>query len=388
MSRRVEVAMARARDDALAPYGGGPRRPIGRERNLAVGDPQAPLEAFLQILDDHGALGDGGRLRDEVHLVSVGDHFDWGPPAARAEAAQSGLLTLSWLSAHPPDQVTLLAGNHDLGRVGELATFDDETFAAAQAEADRLHWGERDEAAERRFVERWPVLPGAEAAARDFGTFRTPQRRRVQELLRAGRLSAAAAANGLLLTHAGVTRDDLLAIGLPTGRQRNASSIASALNAALDDAVESWNDGERLSIPFLHQPGDAWHGEGRGIFFQRPAYAEGAVDDAHFHGPPRRRFDPRRLPPGIVQAVGHVRDGKCRELLGPWVTDGAKKRHGRLRHLRVRGGEVAYRLGLPDGRDAEDAVLVFIDGGMNEAPPREYELLDLDRLDVAERAPA
>src|SRR5690606_18639775 len=69
-----------------APADGRPRR-----IRVAIGDPQCPLDALLKVLARAGLLGDSGRLRSEVLLVSVGDHFDWGTPAQRAEAATDGL---------------------------------------------------------------------------------------------------------------------------------------------------------------------------------------------------------------------------------------------------------------------------------------------------------
>src|SRR5262249_8976731 len=114
------------------PEADGYRRP----HRLAVGDPQAPLATFFEILERQGALSTDGRLARDVSLVSMGGHFAWGGPDGRAAAAEDGLQLLAWLAAPPPDQVTLLVGNHDLARVGELAAFDDARFAGVVAEAD------------------------------------------------------------------------------------------------------------------------------------------------------------------------------------------------------------------------------------------------------------
>src|SRR5271169_354959 len=140
-SPRVKNALERARQDALRPYAGEARAAPARERLLAVGDPQAPLETLLAILEGHDALGEAGRLREDLHLVSMGDHFDWGDRGDRKAAARSGLETLAWLAAHPADQVTLILGNHDLARVGELVGFDDLRFSEAQAAADKVYNG-------------------------------------------------------------------------------------------------------------------------------------------------------------------------------------------------------------------------------------------------------
>ena len=81
--RRVVVAQLRAHEDAddlVLP----PPDKVERQLNVAIGDPQASLSTFLRILDLNGLLGDDGRLRPEVGLVSMGDHFDWGRPEDRA----------------------------------------------------------------------------------------------------------------------------------------------------------------------------------------------------------------------------------------------------------------------------------------------------------------
>lgn len=385
---RIEAALEQGRTDSRAPaYSGAPRGAVAGERRLAIGDPQAPFERLLEILEAHGALGEDGRLDARVHLVSIGDHFDWGEPHEREDAARSGLQTLCWLSAHRPEQVTLILGNHDLGRVGEMAAFDDEGFRAAQAEADALYAVRPEDAAGlSRFRERYPQLPTPEAAARDFSTFREAQRVRVASLLRRRRFSAAAAAPGVLLCHAGVTRADLAALGLDAAAQRHPAVVAGALNATLDAAVDAWTEGTPFTIPALHRPGSAALGEGRGVFHQRPSHPDIEGRPDLFEGPLRRRFDPRDLPRGLTQAVGHIRDGKCRQLLRPWLVDGHRRVHGRLRHLRVSPAEIGYRTGLPRAGGEADATLLFIDGAMNQAPATDYELLDLDASTVARRA--
>src|SRR4051812_2431655 len=102
--RRFVTAQLRAHEDAASLSFAPPDR---RERsfNLAIGDPQASLSQFLRVLDLNGLLADHGRLRHDVGLVTLGDHFDWGRPTERATAAEDGLCILSWLAAHPPDQV-------------------------------------------------------------------------------------------------------------------------------------------------------------------------------------------------------------------------------------------------------------------------------------------
>ena len=331
-----------------------------------IGDPQAPLARFFEILDRHGLRGPDGNLRPGVHLVSIGDHFDFGAGPEVARAAADGLALLGWLAAHPPEQVTILAGNHDLGRVGELVGFDDARFAEARRDAELVAAdvaaGVDPDDAEARFLSRWPELPSSELARRDFSAFTAAQRALVEELLASGRMRLAyAAAADLLVCHAGATRAYV-------GDATNAFEIADALDARLDRALAARRPGERLVIEGLHTPGDAAYGEGDGMLYHRPA------SDARG----RRRFDPRDLPRGLTQVIGHIRDAKCRKLLAPWLDPSEPELDGPLRHLVVRAdGSVHYARGLRARGDGE-AMLVFADGGMHYGNPAAYELFDLD----------
>jgi hypothetical protein len=335
--------------------------------HVAMGDPQAPFATVKRVLGAHGLL-DGDRLRDDVQLVSVGDHFDWGPPETRHQATEDGLALLSWLASHPADQVVLLAGNHDLARVCELSHFaDDEAFAAARQLADEAYrHGNVDHERQADFLRRYPFLASAESLARDLSCFSVAQRELVTRLLRSRRLRLAHEHRGLLVVHAGVTVDDLAALKIDAA---TAAGVAHALNDFLHERVARWTGGALNLEPF-HQPGDARRGEGRGALYHRP------VDPAHakpgqLDGPPRRRFDPRRLPPHFTQVVGHVRDQKCREAMPAWCEPGAAD--GPLRSLTVDGDAVRYQPGC-----AADARMIFIDGGMLHASIDAYELFDLD----------
>ncbi len=332
-----------------------------------MGDPQAPFDTVLGVLDHHGLL-DHGRLRDDVQLVSMGDHFDWGHPSERKRATDDAIALVKWLASHPPEQVVMLAGNHDLARVCELEPFaDDPSFEAAWALAmEAYQGGKPDPEASRRFLERYPHVPDAECLARDFSCYSAAQRELVTELLRSGRLVLAHAHAGLLLVHAGVTEEDFALIGAVP---REAHQAAALLNAFLRDRVQAWSSGP-LSLTPLHQPGSLASGVARGVLFHRPAVPS---NDPQFHGPPRRRFDPRRLPASFPQAIGHIRDKKCRELLGDWA-DAEAPLDGVLRAVRVEGEQVSYTRGTP-----VDARLYFLDAGMNYGPATGYELFDLDR---------
>ncbi len=344
-------------------------------RRLAVGDPQAPFETLLGILQAHGALGGDRRLLPDVQLVSMGDHFDWGRPEQREQAAIDGLATLEWLSSHDAEQVILLLGNHDLSRVCELAAYTDEGFAAARAEADLAYArGQGTEAAERAFLEKHPSLPSSELIARDYSTFTVAQRARVAELLKAGRFKLAHAHQGLLLVHAAVTLDDLAVASAPA---TSAEAAAAGLNAWLEVRVRAWTSGA-LELEPLYRTGSASRGEARGAWNHRPA--DPAHEAAHhFEGPPRRRFDPRSLPAAFPQGIGHIRDQKCRELMPRWH-DGAKAKDGPVRSLRLDGETPRYAHGAQAG-----ARLFFLDGGMSHAKADEYELFDLSARQPASK---
>jgi hypothetical protein len=341
-----------------------------------MGDPQAPFEKVLAILDHHELLDAQGLLRADVSLVSMGDHFDFGkdPDAA----ARDGERLLAWLAAHPPDQVVLILGNHDLARVSELAGFDDARFQEARAAASRAS----DDVQEREFLARYPDAPTSESIRRDFSAFRESQRERIWSLLRAGRLRIAHAdPGGALLVHAGVTANDLSAIGLEPAHHDNPSRVADALNRVLDDAVTAAGpNAARLELGALHRSGDAAYGEGRGIFFHRPSNPEHERDATLFQGDHRRRFDPRHLPRGLVQVIGHIGDKKCLELLKGWHEPRAHV-HGRVRTMVVDGAGVKYQVGGTEPR-SDAAVVWFTDGGMNDSVASEYELLSLAPLEA------
>ncbi|MFO0567627.1 MAG: metallophosphoesterase [Polyangiaceae bacterium] len=372
----VDVALRVAREIAAGRPLSPSRTRVRATRRAAVGDPQASLEKFFEVLHENELLGNDGFLGPEVQLVSAGDHFDFGPGRERRTARESGFALLSWLRAHSPAQVVLLAGNHDLGRVGELASYEDESFdALAEAAIAAYRDGDVDPELERALLDRHPALPSAELAARDYSAYSTAQRELVWTLLTERRLRLAHADSGLLFCHAGVTQRHLTAIGLPEGKMRDAVAVAGALNAALDAAVARGR-AVPFTIPGLHRPGDRAHGEGGGILYHRPQNPElpsGAEHDVtDLLG---RRFDPRGLPLGLTQVIGHVGDAKCRELLGPWAQ--GEPAAGALRHLRTDGARVRYARGVPDAHgDAGEATLIFIDGQMHGTAADRYELFE------------
>jgi hypothetical protein len=303
----------------------------------------------------------------------MGDHFDWGGASEAVQAGEDGLALLVWLASHSPDQVHLLLGNHDLARVGELAGFDDATFAAARALAAKVY-ASSDEAGERTLLAQFPALPTAEVAARDFACFTVAQRELVASLLRSRRFRLAFAPGPkVLLTHAGVTSRDL-GLSVADAADADANTLAGMLNDRLDASVAGWAGGP-LSIPGLHEPGSAARGEGGGILYHRPT--SDPVIPACASSSSNRRFDPRDLPRGITQVIGHIADEKCRALMPAW-SQGAPA-NGALRTLVTDGDRVAYATGvLPFGPG--EARVLFTDGAMRRAAAGTYEVLDLDAM--------
>jgi len=356
----LQTALKQAAHAARRPY--APLAPMGKTflRRVALGDPQAPLVQVLAILDHYGLLGEEGWLATDVQLVSLGDHFDWGNRRERAQATEQGLQLLAWLAAHPPDQVILLLGNHDLGRVGELAGFNEAHFTQAQREAAALYPTASSEQS-KDYLNRYPAFPSVEVPARDLACFSIAQRQLVKDLLLTGRFQAAFAADrDLLLCHAGFTQ----AYVAPAP---DAPTLAAAVNAILAAAVEVWGGVGPLSIPGLHQPGSAAFGEGGGVFYHRPTHPS--------QGGGARRFDPRTIPLGLTQVVGHTQDKKCRQLLGPWAKGDTPP--GALRHLWTDGTTVVYQAGVPQQYNPHHGQLIFADGAMAHVDPSVYQLLDL-----------
>jgi hypothetical protein len=375
--RSFRSAINLARRAALGRPFSAPANGRRRTVRVSLGDPQAPLACVLDVLARNGLLAASGRLRDEVQLVSVGDHFDWGKRSHRAAAADDGTAILAWLALHPADQVILCAGNHDLARVGELAEFDDARFAQAQAEADAAHvHGGTDPAKEAALLAKYPQFPSAEFVSRDLSSFRAVQREWVSFLLTHRRLRLAHAAGpSLLITHASITLDELSALGLSSSLAADAGALARALNLALDLAWSLHTQGP-LHVPGLHVPGSASSGEGRGMLYHRAStlQAEAALAT---RAVPRRRYSPFRLPPGLTQVIGHIRDAKSRRLLGLEARDA---KDGVLRHLRVEGRSWEYGHGPRPLAKSSESLVLYVDGSLRACPGADYELLDLETL--------
>jgi len=331
----------------------------------------------MALLERSGVLS-GDRLRGDVHLISIGDHFDYDlrtPDVARRE----GLRTLRWLASH--EQVTLILGNHDAARVVELARVSDAEFAAARPLAldiERTKHDEGRDAGRRReeaeFLPRFPALPPYGIVARDYASFSEEQRALVVELLLAGRFHLAASGRlpdgrDVLITHAGVTHH--------TG-VTDAAAIDRVLQTAVDARRADWlaNEITPLSLEPLSQ-GGAPGVEAGGFLAHRPSDPDrDGADPAWERDPARpRRYAPWELPP-ITQVCGHTNHASCLRELARWATPAARAtRYAGIRTLRWDGRDATYDLGVLPPREGV-ADLILVDGELRE-PANRAELLEL-----------
>lgn len=361
-------------------------------RRFVLGDPQTSAARLFELLASHELLGPDGWLAADAGLLVLGDYFDYADPRGRDAAGREGLAFLSWLAHHPPEQVTLLAGNHDLCRVMELAFETDDSFRHARALGDRIHAEEqagREEAVALRqqFHRAHPRIPTPELARRDFAAFSVAQRALVQELLLARRLRLAApvrlqSGERLLAVHAGISTRELELLGCAA--ERDVARLADRLNDWLDQAAEQVrSDWEAmrpaaLELSPVHVSGTTGT-EGGGLLYHRPAHPDRPGADAAWErrSDAPRRFDPRALPLGLVQLVGHTGHRKCVEELGEWVADSARATPWcSVRTLRSDGAQVSYRCGihLPP---SDEAALLMVDVSIDKAPLSEVKLLRL-----------
>lgn len=364
---RIERAIANA--EAVRAGVEGPKRGDGKRRTVAIGDPQTSTSRLFGALDHHGMLGDDGWLADDVRVISMGDHFDYFVPE-RAQGRIEGVLVLGWLAAHPREQVTLIAGNHDLSRVMELVSIDDARFLAAGDMARSIFDGPKAEreARTREFFALYPELATTGYAGRDYNAFTVEQRALVQRLLLAGRFDLARVeqARGVdaLFTHAGVTRREVEMLGVAPDVHAIAAALQQRFTGAIAAVADDWRAGKPtpLSLAPLHVQG-ADGLEGGGLLYHRPADPDRHRADPEWELDPHapRRFDPRTLPP-ITQVVGHTGHSKAWKEMSRWRERDMTGDRGGLRTLSVTAGEVCYRRGIHhDG----DAIVWMIDPEMH-----------------------
>lgn len=389
-SERVRRALAQCDELLALPVEAIPgARAQGRQtplRTFAIGDPQAPAERFFTILERYDLLDRHGLLAGDAVLVTIGDHFDFGrtPEPARTE----GLRVGAWLAAQGRERVRMILGNHDYARVGELAVYSDEAFAAATELAERLDdFEERGLAGtpehkrlEEELRTRYPELDRKTMRRRSLCGFSERQRELVETLLVNGTFRLAEAlrlpgGRAAIATHAGLTNRELAMLDRP--HEGDPVRLAAALNVLLAARVRAasadWVRGVRapLDLAPLHLRG-AEGVPGGGLLSHRVARPGESV-------PARapRRFPPSELPDALVQICGHVGHRRCVADLGDWVTDRARESpQGPIRAFVHSDGRAAYDLGVPTAR-ADDGVLVLIDGSMDEVPPERYEVLEV-----------
>ncbi|MEZ4358633.1 MAG: metallophosphoesterase [Kofleriaceae bacterium] len=358
-------------------------------RTVAIGDLQASAQRIFDVFAYHDLLGEDGRLRPDVQLLSVGDHFDYGTRADGriAEAAANGQDVLAYLTAHHPERVVVLMGNHDAARVMELAGVSDARFSAAialAAELVALRAGDLTAYRARlaEYVARFPELPGPGLVHRDYSAYTAAQGAQVRELLLGGRMRLAATArlpdgDPVLATHAGVTTREVGMLGVSS---ISPSALALALERRLADAVaaveEAWRRDELapLSLAPLHLPGATGREgmpelpEGGGLLYHRPSDSKRPGADARWEAAPGRprRFHPRALPAGLLQLAGHTGHPKCVEELARWSEPELREHPCGRRSLRVRGDDIRYEVGAARPDEGE-AVLYLIDPSLHRA---------------------
>ena len=358
-------------------------------RWFVVGDPQTTPSRFFSVLDRFGLLGPDGLLTPGFGLVSMGDHFDFSMGAPEAEPA--GRRLFAWLVGQGPS-THVLAGNHDIARVAELAFESDETYARARRDAgairDRHLEGRKGEVhalVETFFLEH-PNLPSPGVVLKDFASFSEAQRDHVEKALvaRRFRLGMVVELHGskVLLTHAGVTPRELRLLDVPAEPFAIARALDATLSAAVSRVEPAWRAGTRarLELEPLHVAGRSRR-EGGGLLYHRPARRdrEGADPEWEFAPDSPRRFDPRDLPRGLVQMIGHSGHARTVGALPGFVAEGAERGGIPLRTLSSLDDRVRYEEGIVPPVPGS-ATVYMVDPGFAHEPLETIALLEVDRI--------
>ncbi len=112
--------------------------------------------------------------------------------------------------------------------------------------------------------------------------------------------------------------------------------------------------------------GSAWRGAGFSTRDPRTRKEARAAGAEEFLEPAPRRYDPRTLPLGLLQAAGHFGHRKCLAELEQWASPSARAvARGGLRTLRTDGRQVVYDQGIHPV-PAGEAGLYMIDAEMNK----------------------
>jgi len=354
---------------------------------FAIGDPQTSFARFLSILRGQDLLTPENRLKKEISLISMGDHFDFKPTAQQslADAGRQGMLILRWLASHDPAQVRILLGNHDSCRVMELYRISDEEFQAAHrfgAKYQKLKNQRSPEAqqleARNEFFAAFPDIPTPGIAFRDFSAFAVEQRSLIQTLLMEGRCKLGIAVQtqqGIpaLLTHAGLTKEELALLYLEGCKDPVliASHLNHFLHQRVEQAAEYWQKGESFALDLSPLVTTGRSGEeGGGFLYKRPT---GKLDE--WGGKGRRRFLSQDLPRGLLQVCGHTQHKKMYDLFSghPAMTN---VHRGEIRSLWYQD-KIGYCFGKKE-LTPDRAVIWMIDGAMNAEPYHQVELLEFD----------
>ena len=367
---------------AARPWQPRPRDCKPRSRWLAIGDPQTTFAKFLSILARNHLLDEHGYLREDVGLVSIGDHFDFDlrphDNKSLAEAGRDSTNILRWLADHPSDQVVILLGNHDTARVMELAFESDESFAVARALAKVAMSEEPPGEKTRAFVSAFPRIPTPELAHRDYSSFAVDQRELVQQLLLAGRMRLAClghhAGQPVLLTHASVAEAQVKELGVAPRAEPLVDALEARLASAVDHVRDAWERQElaALSLEPLHFAGRDGR-EGGGLLYHRVSKKEPLTGSRAPIAP--RRFHPRDLPRRLVQLHGHTGHHKSLEELEGWHD--LPPTRGGLRTLSVGESGIVYSAGIQPARE-DHATVYMIDIEMNHRDVTDYPLLELE----------
>lgn len=358
-------------------------------RWFVVGDPQTTPSRFFSVLDRFGLLGADGLLAPGIGLVSMGDHFDFSMGAPEAEPA--GREIFAWLVGQGPS-THVLAGNHDIARVAELAFESDETYARAKHDAgiirDRHSEGRKDEvhALVEKFFAEHPNLPSPGIVLKDFASFSVGQRAHVERALisRSLRLAMVVELHGteVLLTHAGITPREVCMLDVPAEPMALAGALEATFSEAIERVAPSWLAGDRarLELEPLHVTGRS-RKEGGGLLYHRPARRdrEGADPEWELLPESPRRFDPRDLPKGLVQMIGHSGHARTVSSLPGFVAKGAERASIPLRTLSARGETVRYEEGIVPPTPGA-ATVYMVDPGFAHEPLESIALCEVDRV--------
>ena len=155
--------------------------------------------------------------------------------------------------------------------------------------------------------------------------------------------------------------------------ERDPQRLAGALNGFLAERVAAvahdWRSGgtRPLDLAPIHCPGTTGQ-EGGGLLYYRLA---ATLDAWAAAGSAPRRFTPKDVPRGLLQAVGHTQHRKVHELLPEHVPLQAA-RPGQLRRAVFDAG-FDYAAGLEAGM--ADSVMWFFDGGLHKTPAQQVELM-------------